>query len=333
MDKTRVLGERTGNQHGPLLIIFAQIHGNEPAGFHATHELFEAIDAEYTKNKNFDFRGKIVALQGNKRASELGVRFIDKDLNRSWIPEHVEKIKVTDNEELEAEDIEIKENLELIHHYIQDYQPTRLILLDLHTTTAHGGLFIIPAVDEESRKIALHMHAPVLHGFLNGLKGTTLHYFNTENMGIYTTSICFEAGQHNNPESIQHAVSAIISCFTAAEGFYPEDIETKHEVLLLSNAHGLPREGNLVHVHRIKDGDDFKMRPDKVYKNFDPIQKGELIANDKNGEIYSDYTGSILMPLYQKQGDDGFFVIVPIVEAGRIDKRKILKAKGKTQFI
>lgn len=318
MDKTRVLGERTGHVHGSLLIVFAQIHGNELAGFHAVKSLFATIDKEYARNPNFDFRGKIVALQGNRQASEQGLRYISKDLNRHWIPEHIASIQQQDNAKLDAEDIELKKNLATVHHYINSYRPKRLIVLDLHTTTAHGGLFIIPAMDEESRRISLKMHAPVLHGFLDRLEGTTLHYFNSKNFGVKTISICFEAGQHKNPESVQRAVSAIISCFTATDGFYSKDIEAKHKQLLLSNARGLPREGQLVYVHHINKGDNFKMRTDKIYDNFDSIRKGEFLATDKNGPIYSPFDGLILMPLYQTQGNDGFFIIDPIERAGWI---------------
>jgi succinylglutamate desuccinylase len=51
------------------------------------------------------------------------------------------------------------------------------------------------------------------------------------------------------------------------------------------------------------------MREDKIYKNFDKISKDELLAFDKYGEIRSKEDGMILMPLYQKQGNDGFFII------------------------
>jgi len=49
------------------------------------------------------------------------------------------------------------------------------------------------------------------------------------------------------------------------------------------------------------------MYPD--YKNFQKVSKGEVIAKDKNGEIVAPVDALILMPLYQKQGDDGFFLI------------------------
>ncbi|MCP4438470.1 MAG: succinylglutamate desuccinylase [Aureispira sp.] len=311
MNTNRILGERTGSVHGPLMIVFAQIHGNEPAGYLAVRELFNAIDEEYIQKHYFDFKGKILALQGNMKAAQKGVRFLEKDLNRSWLPENVERIFAAEDEsELDPEDLEIKGNLEIIYDYIENYKPTRVVVLDLHTTTAHGGIFTIPATDPESRRIALNLHAPVLHGFLDGLRGTTLHYFKKENFpGIDMTAVCFEAGQHEDSVSHMNAVSAIINCFRTIGGFYEEDIEIRHDLLLQRHANGLPREAKLVHVHRIKEGEEFRMRRDKTYQNFDRIEKDELLALNINGEILSPYTGLILMPLYQQQGDDGFFII------------------------
>ena len=114
----RIIGERIGKEPGPLLVIFAQIHGNEPAGYYALQELFKAIDQEYENNPNFEFIGGIVGILGNVKAAQRNVRYIDKDLNRSWLPESVKRIRATDDwSQLDAEDQEIKANLEVIEDY------------------------------------------------------------------------------------------------------------------------------------------------------------------------------------------------------------------------
>ena len=45
------------------------------------------------------------------------------------------------------------------------------------------------------------------------------------------------------------------------------------------------------------------------FKNFDRIEKGQLLATDRHGNILSPTDGLILMPLYQKQGENGFFIV------------------------
>jgi succinylglutamate desuccinylase len=308
----RIIGERIGRQEGPLLIIFAQIHGNEPAGYLAAKEFLNAIDAERLSQPGFDLNGQVLCLRGNVKAVNAGKRFLKKDLNRSWLPVEVERIMADTTGELDAEDAEIKEILTIIHAYIAKYTPKKVVVLDLHTTTAHGGIFTIPAQDEEARRIGLSMHAPVLHGFLEGLRGTTLHYFTKNNFGLDITAVCFEAGQHNSLDSPEHAISAIISCCRAIGIFNENDVESKHDDLLLNKSLGLPLEANLLYVHSIKVSDAFKMVDTKVYNNFEPVERGEVVANDKYGPIAVREDGLILMPLYQNQGSDGFFIIKSI---------------------
>jgi len=308
---SRILGERSGSEKGPLLLILTQVHGNEPAGYYAVQELFQRIDQEYQNKADFDYRGRIVALRGNLAAIASSQRFINEDFNRIWTDERVKQIQNSPLDQLKSqEERELKGLLETIQALMDQHPDEQVVLLDLHTTTAKGGMFLIPSTDDNSRALGLNIHAPLLHGFLDGLEGTILHYFRQKNFPKHQlTSICFEAGQHDSLSSVGHAVSAIIQCFTAMGGFYAADIEMKHELRLSEENQGLPKEGRLAYCHRIHQGDNFKMRSDKIYRNFDPIYKGELLAEDKNGPIYSPLNGLILMPLYQKQGNDGFFII------------------------
>ena len=86
-----------------------------------------------------------------------------------------------------------------------------------------------------------------------------------------------------------------------------EHIENQHDTLLIEYSSELPNLTDLIMVHSIKEGDDFVMIPG--YKNFNTVEKGEVLAHDKNGPIKAQEDGLVLMPLYQKQGDDGFFLI------------------------
>lgn len=311
MHTERIIGQRTGATKGPLLIILAQIHGNEPSGFEAAKGLFEAIDAEYGHKSDFDFCGRIVALRGNVAAAKIKARYINKDMNRNWTSETFARIAAaTDDSQLDSEDLETRALDLTIRQIIADYPTDKVVVLDLHTTTAEGGLFSIPSHSATSRRLALAMYAPVLHGFLRGLAGTSLHYFTPENFGgIDITPVCFEAGQHDSPDSPKLAMSAIINCFKAMGGFYEADVELRHEELLRLRAQDLLREGRLIYTYSIKKGEQFEMRKDKIYKNFDYVEAGELLAHNQDGEIFAPHAGHILMPLYQKLGSDGFFIV------------------------
>ena len=49
------------------------------------------------------------------------------------------------------------------------------------------------------------------------------------------------------------------------------------------------------------------MKPNVI--NFQNIKKGEVLGSDKNGDVKSPFDGKILMPLYQEQGTEGFYII------------------------
>ena len=303
----RIIGTYTEGNPGPLLICIGGIHGNELAGVQALKRIFELINEEPSKNHEFAFYGTLVGLRGNITALNKKQRYITKDLNRQWASKNVQRILQSTDNELDAEDKELKALHACIRECIDTYEPTKLILMDLHTTTAHGGIFSIATDDRDSQVIASELHAPVVRGLLNGIDGTTLHYFNTKNIGINTVAVCFESGQHDDLDSIDNAVAAIINCLRSVGCVEPQNIENKHDERLLKYSANLPKITDLIYCHDIHEGDNFEMKPG--YYNFQFIKKDELLAHDKNGEIRSKDNALILMPLYQKQGNDGFFLI------------------------
>ena len=170
------------------------MHGNEPAGIQALELMFKMLEVEPITNPNFNYIGRIIGFRGNLRALYAEQRFIVKDLNRSFTPENIERIQKASSNELDSEDKEVREILAAVHQEIQDYQPEKIIFLDIHTTTAFGGIFGIATDDQESIRIAVELHAPVITGMLTGIRGTSLHHFCKENYGENTVAVVFEAG-------------------------------------------------------------------------------------------------------------------------------------------
>jgi succinylglutamate desuccinylase len=198
----------------------------------------------------------------------------------------------------------------VVEKEIETYKPDNVIVLDLHTTTAHGGIFVIASEDEESVKIGVEMHAPVIKGMLKGIKGTTLHYFNADNFGVEMVAVTFESGQHNDQLSVNRAIAAITNCLRTIGCVRAEDVENRHDNLLIEYSKNLPKVAELITCHHIAHADEFRMEPG--FLNFQLIEKGEILARDKFGIIQAPVSGHILMPLYQDQGEDGFFLIKPI---------------------
>ena len=307
----RIINSYTEGKNGPLLIVFGAMHGNESAGVKAIEQVFNLIREEPKQNPNFSFYGKLVGIIGNLKAYQKGVRFIKKDMNRHFSKQHVDWIFSVPEESLDEEDLEIKAIIKTIHKEIEAYKPTKLYILDLHTTSAQGGVFTIPSTHFESVQIALDIHVPVVEGMLDGIKGTTLHFFNSQNMGIETTAVTFEAGQHDDPDSVKNAVSALINCLRAVGCVERKNIEEKHNNRLYLMSRDLPSRTRLVHRYAVAPDENFKMQPG--FKNFQVVEKDTLIATNKFGEIRNAEKARILMPLYQPQGEDGFFLVKDIL--------------------
>lgn len=307
MGLQRIIGRYTGKEKGPLLICFGGMHGNEPAGVQALEKMFEMLAIEPLHNKSFKFKGCLLGLRGNLRAMQRGKRFIVKDLNRQWTQENVARIKSASLDSLDAEDLEIKELLEIIETEVANYQPEKLVFLDFHTTTAYGGIFSIPTEDPESLRIAIELHAPVIKGMLRGIRGTSLHYFSKKNFIPDTVAICFESGQHLEELSVNRAIAALTNCMRTIGCVQAEDVENRHDSILIEYSKDLPKVAELITIHSIQPEDEFRMAPN--YKNFQAVEKGAILAHDQHGPILAPEDGLLLMPLYQKQGDDGFFLV------------------------
>ena len=304
----RIIGKYVGDEDGPMLICLGGMHGNETAGVRALDLLLKMLEVEPITNPDFKFRGSIIGFRGNLQALAAGKRFIDKDLNRSLQPDHVEFVLKQDENSLKHEDLEIYRLVNTIKAEIKKIAPKSVVVLDLHTTTAFGGIFTITSNEAESIRIGIDMHVPVIIGFEAVLEGTTMGYFKPENFsGLPIATVVFESGQHNEPLSVNRAIAATINCMQTIGCVNREDVENRHDYLLTEYSKDLPKVARLLSRYHVLDGETFKMLPD--FKNFSPVKKGELLAHENGTAIIAEQDGLIVMPKYQKQGKDGFFLV------------------------
>jgi succinylglutamate desuccinylase len=296
----RVLGTYSGPEAGPLLICIGGIHGNEPAGVLAAQRVLEQLHTQRPP-----FRGEFVALAGNRTALARRCRYLAEDLNRVWFPERLATLRQAGNEEpLGPEETEQRELLLALEDAL-DRRRGPVIFLDLHTTSADGVPFTVISDTILNRQLALSLPAPVILGLEEQLDGTTLNYMN--DCGYL--AVGFEGGQNEAPSSVTHHEAAIWTLLVTAGCLprsYASPLDPLHAVLR-QKTRPAPRIVEIRYRHAIREGDHFEMEPG--YVNFQAVQRDQLLAHDRHGDIRAQENGYVLMPLYQSQGTDGFFLV------------------------
>jgi succinylglutamate desuccinylase len=296
----RELGGYGGMIPGPLVICIGGMHGNEPAGIFAARRVLQALQATQPV-----FRGEFIALSGNRTALAQRRRYVAQDFNRLWTAERLNSLHQSPAPVLHNP--EEKEQQELLAAIESALARRRgpVIFLDLHTTSADGVAFTVISDTILNRRLALSIPAPVILGLEECLDGTTLNYIN--DLGYI--AVGFEGGQHEAPASIEHHEAAIWTILQTAGCLRAEDAPQADALReqLARDTKNAPRIVETRYRHAIQEGDQFVMEPG--FSNFQPVTRGQLLARNRHGDIRARETGFILMPLYQSQGADGFFLV------------------------
>ena len=304
VEASRILGVHDSGQPGPTLMVLSGIHGNEPAGVHACRRVLARL-AEAQP----EFRGRFVALAGNIQALHQGQRFLRRDLNRQWSRANVEVVRALPEEDRSSED---REQLELISEFerLAASATGPIICLDLHTSSAEGAPFSCLADTLPNRRLAMALPVPVILGLEECIDGAVMEYFDERGQ----VGLALEGGQHDEPETIDNLEAGVWLTLRAAGlmAMTAED-RRRHEATLRRASPNLPPVLEIRYRHAISPQDEFVMKPG--YESFDPVAKGESLGNDRNGPVVAKYPCRVLLPLYQGQGDDGFFLSRPVRKA------------------
>ena len=288
----RVVAHLRGKERGPMLIVLGGIHGNEPAGLHALEPILERLSLDH---------GDFVALSGNRAALAEGVRYVDRDLNRGWSDEAIAALPARG--EGSSEDDEQRGLLGAIEDALAEARGPAYFL-DLHTTSADGHPFVVVGDDPAHRAFAHAFGLPVFLGLVGKLSGALTPWLCTRGV----TALAIEGGQNDDEWSVVRHTAAIRIALVET-GLLPLSslgpLNLSHR--LLENARAdLPREIEIVSRYAITPEDGFVMQPG--FSNIHPVRAGTLLARDRHGDIRAPLDGLVVMPLYQGQGDDGFFM-------------------------
>lgn len=300
----RVLGRYDGKAPGPTVVVVAGMHGNEPSGVQAFRTVFQHI-----VERRLRVRGSVIGVAGNLPALAAGRRFVSCDLNRLWTAERVERMRAADMSTLErVEDIEQRELLQLFDGLASKNGRSDLVFLDLHSTSGDGPPFHCISDTLHSRAIAIETPIPLILGVEESIRGSLLDFMEERGWPL----ILMEGGQHDDPQTVPNHEAALWHALVILGSLDAADVPELASGLdrLRRAAGGVPRVVEVRHRHPVEPGDRFRMRPG--YRNFQPVERGEVVADDSSGPIRVPESGLLLMPLYQEQGDDGFFVARPV---------------------
>nr|WP_321414640.1 succinylglutamate desuccinylase/aspartoacylase family protein [uncultured Allomuricauda sp.] len=301
LDKTikigRVLDHIQGKEGGPTVVFFGGIHGNETAGIFALEHVFEEI-----REKRLEVNGHVFAVSGNLGALETRQRFQKEDLNRIWLTERIEHI-VKQEKMHHYEEDELYKLFILLQDILETGTPP-FYFLDLHTTSSTTSPFIVLNDSLLNRNYASNYPLPIILGIEEYLKGALLSYINE----LGYVSLGFESGQHEDERAVQNCIGFIrySLALTSSVGGLEQDLNSLKDKIAQSSS--VPnRFYEIYHQHDIGPETSFKMFPGFV--NFQIVPKGTSLALVDGATLKATKKRQLFMPLYQKQGNEGFYFI------------------------
>jgi succinylglutamate desuccinylase len=290
----RVIGSVEGRRKGPTVVVVGGLHGNEPAGIHAAVRVLAHLGEH-----RWALHGRVVVVAGNRAALAAARRYLDRDLNRGWTPAGFAAATA----QHAAEDAEQIELAQLFERFAVEADGP-VTFLDLHTSSGASPPFTIIADTLRSRSAALELPVPIILGLEETIDGSLTGWLADRGHA----AIAVEGGRHDDPATIDRHAAAIWLTLVACSALRPRDVPdlAAQRARLAMAAADLPRVVEIVHRHPITPSDGFAM--EGGFRSFAQVSKGALLARDHRGEIRAPEDARVLLPLYQAQGDDGFFL-------------------------
>ncbi len=292
-----------GKKNKPLVILLGGIHGDEPSGVQAIDMVFRNVGEEMCQGSILGLRGNIAAIKANKR-------FIEKDLNRLWTPTRVYDALQDPADTLTEDEQSLRGLVQTINQFVDEVEPCAIYFLDMHTTSSDGGIFAILTDDAGSIDVASRLDLPCVYEMLKNVSHSALNYMQAHDWGAPCYAMAFEAGHHKDPFSVYRHFAAAMRFISIAKISTQDLTDHPYDHMLDIYVTTLPKSVSAKYRYGIVDDRLFAMKPG--YKHFSPVKKGDIVARYDGNYVYAPMDGLILMPLYQKQGGDGFFIVQEI---------------------
>jgi len=279
-----------------MLLAVGGMHGNEPDGVVALQAVAQRLTTTPVKIK-----GDLLMLAGNLPALERNLRYVERDLNRCWTAGSIERLRRDG-----PAGIEDKQQLGLVRALDIALRAARgqVFVLDLHCTSAEGVPFVMAPDTPEDRALAEMVPLPLVLGLLETITGTLTSYLKERACRV----LALEGGRNGTSASIMNLDAALWLFITGIGLVAPNRVPGIAEYRArLSRAKGdLPAVIHVHHRRSVGAEDCFRMEPN--FTNLQRIERGQLLAKDKRGEIRAEEDGFLVLPVYQSLGNDAFFL-------------------------
>ena len=248
------------------LCVSTVIHGNEPGGLVAITELLKLL-----KDNNISFAKRVAIVVGNIEAANQGVRFLERDLNRSF----------------GRRDVETKEDS--IARLIEPFLAETKFHIDLHQTknATLSDFFIFPQ-SENNIRFAWHLGKDVpivVHENQFSVDGMCMDSFVTLNGGIGVT---YEMGQIGHSSVQIHKTLRLLSrALSLLDSNFPLNAPMPSSVFVFDQIIMADEKTELV----------------PNWMNFTAVEKGDVIAKKDGEEIRAEFAGHILFPKYPPESE------------------------------
>ncbi|MCB0761273.1 MAG: succinylglutamate desuccinylase/aspartoacylase family protein [Flavobacteriales bacterium] len=282
------------------IVFTGGIHGNEPAGYTALESVLSNLE-----QSGISLQGDVYAFGGNLKAMEANKRFLTIDLNRLWTKKLVHQFKTGEiSSSVWGEEIEeFAELLSEIEHILQFYH-NKVIFIDLHTTSSKSVPFIPINDTLSNRSLALNFPVPTVLGIEEFIDGPLLSYINE----VGHVALGIEAGQHEDPRSADIHASFIRLCLHFTRTAIVPASRVQQDLAALKAA--CPTLNGIYEIwyrYAIQPNEKFRMTPG--YSSFSEVHAGQELAVSEGKRIFADRATRVFMPLYQEQGEDGYYLI------------------------
>lgn len=259
-----------GKEEGNVSVILAGIHGDEPCGVLAFNDLLPDLDIE---------KGTVYFIYGNPMAIEQKKRYIELNLNRLFNDSHLNLLDIANGYEYKRA------------QFIKGYLDKSSALLDIHSAKKKTRPFIF--CEDVSIKVASKLpkdFESIVLGADSVEPGATDGYMSSNGK----IGICAECGQHDDESAVVLAKDTIKSFLRARDHLSGKNTKIHRSIVKLGYSY-ITKTNNFV--------------LERNFKDFERINKGDIIGVDGQEPINAPFSGVILFARNQnKKNREGFLL-------------------------